>query len=225
LGLDKPEKIISILERESSNEKTIDKLIQFDVEEIQELLILCKNFQIKNKILQFDPTLARGLDYYTGLIFEVVEKENEFGTLCAGGRYDNLCGLFSERNFSGVGVSFGFERIMMAIGKKGSERWQRNQKTVLVTLFDSSPESIGESIKIYRELIKANIKSELYLDSQKLSRQFNYADKKGFQFVLVRGENERKNNEITVKNMRINKQKTIPFEQLTHYIKGFFSSN
>ena len=93
-----------------------------------------------------DPSLARGLDYYTGITFEVVSNDASLGTICAGGRYDDLCGMFTSKDMSGIGISFGFERIMILLEESNLLGDDKTNSKVLVTVFDES--SLGDSIKI-----------------------------------------------------------------------------
>ena len=191
----------------------------YDMSEIEEFMGLCKDLCIDDKYIEFDPCLARGLDYYTGIIYEVVSDDVDFGTLCAGGRYDDLCGLFCKEDFSGVGVAFGFERIMLALEKMNRLADVPLSSKVLVTLFDSG--STAASLAIYNELVCAGINSEIYFEPAKLSEQFKYAAKKQVPFVVVSGPDERAKSEVTVKFMDSGNQKTIPVNQLISYIKGY----
>ncbi len=191
----------------------------YDMSEIDEFMKFCSELGIDEKYTEFDPCLARGLDYYTGIIYEVVSDDVDFGTLCAGGRYDNLCGLFCKEDFSGVGVAFGFERIMLALEKMGKLEDVPLNAQVLVTLFDK--ESSINSLAIYNSLVEAGINSEIYFEPTKLAKQFKYAAKKNIAFVVVSGPDERSRDEVTVKFMENGNQKTIPVNQLISYIKGY----
>ncbi len=221
LGIDNPERILTLLTPEQNLQATLKKFDKYDTKEIREFLSDCEDLGIQ-KDLEFDPSLARGLDYYTGIIYEVVSLDCDFGTICAGGRYDNLCGLFCEEDFSGVGVAFGFERIMLLLEKLGAfEDIQLNSK-VLVTLCDE--ESKQDSLNIYSNLIEAGINSEIYFEPEKLGKQIKYADKKRIPFVLIRGSDERKEDEIIIKFMASGKQKSIPIKQLITYLYGYYES-
>ena len=191
----------------------------YDTSEIDEFLQLCEDFQIDEDYLEFDPYLARGLDYYTGITYEVVCDEVGLGSLCGGGRYDDLCGLFCKEDFSGVGVAFGFERIMIALDKLEKLGSVPLNSKVLVTVFDE--ESKGDSLSIYTNLVDEGINSEVYFQPDKLAKQFKYANKKRIPFVVIRGSEEKEKNEVTVKIMETGDQKTIPVNQLISYIKGY----
>ena len=221
IGIDKGTEIMAYLSPGKDNYDTLGKLTDFDLSEIQQFLDYCKQLGIDEKYLVFNPSLARGLDYYTGISYEVVSERFNFGALCAGGRYDNLCGLFCDEDFSGVGVAFGFERIMIALEEMGTFDDVGLNSQVLVTLFDE--ESEMESLKTYSELVDAGINSEVYFEKAKLGKQFKYADKKQIPFVIVCGPEEAKKGEVSVKSMKSGKQKNIPRKQLVSYLTGYLN--
>ena len=196
---------------------------QFDLSEVNEFLDLARQLKIDPKKIVVDPSLARGLDYYTGLIFEVVSPGSSLGTICAGGRYDNLAGIFSKQEFSGIGVSFGFERIMILLDELGLIRTPKAKAETLVTVFDGN--SLPGALKIYNKLINAKLPTEIYLENAKLAKQLKYTDKKKISFVIVQGPDEAKNNQVLVKRMASGSQKLLPLDQLTGYISGFYDAN
>jgi len=217
-----PRQILMLLKAEKNNPETLKKFEKYNLEEIKEFLKYCENFGVGSERLEFDPSLARGLDYYTGVIYEVISEDSDFGTLCAGGRYDNLCGLFCDEDFSGVGVAFGFERIMLLLEELGALEDVKLSSRVLITIFDN--QSTEDALGIYSSLVEAGINSEIYFEPEKLGKQIKYADKKKIPFVLIRGEDERNLNEITIKSMASGKQKTIPLNQLISYLSNYYES-
>ena len=183
-----------------------------------------KAMGVEEQYLQFDPTLARGLDYYTGIIFEVVSQDSELGTICAGGRYDNLTGMFevnapksADPELSGMGVAFGFERIMLLLEEKGLLKNMRPAPEVLVTIFDET--MVGDSLEIYKALAAAGVNTEIYFEPVKLDKQLKYADKKGIAYVVVCGPKERDNYELVLKDMQTGKQETLSLEDLVARLK------
>ncbi|MDA2921834.1 histidine--tRNA ligase [Patescibacteria group bacterium AH-259-L07] len=222
MGINNAQKIIETLTPDDTNKNTLKKLERYDISELEEFLSYCADLEIPEKNLQIDPTLARGLDYYTGLTFEVVSEDADFGSICAGGRYDNLCGLFSDKDFSGVGVAFGFERIMLLLEKLKLFRSNNAPSQALVTIFDEN--SIKDALQTYSKLIEAGIAAEIYFESKKLSKQFKFADKKQIPFVLIRGPEEREKGEITIKRMQSGKQKTISLNQLVSYLSNYYET-
>lgn len=221
LGINNPEKILTLLKPELNFEGTLKKFKKYDTDEIKSFFNNCKSLGIK-EYLEFDPSLARGLDYYTGIIYEVVSKDCDFGTICAGGRFDDLCGLFCDEDFSGVGVAFGFERIMLLLEELGAFKNIQLNSKVLVTLFDE--ESKEDSLNIYSDLVEAGINTEIYFEPEKLSKQMKYADKKRIPFVLIIGSEEREKEEVTIKFMASGKQKSIPRLQLITYLSNYYES-
>jgi len=219
LTASKGQELLKLLKPEANNEITIKKLTDFDTSEIEEFLQRCKEVGVNVSLITFNPTLARGLDYYTGITYEVTSPDVALGSLCGGGRYDNLCGLFCNENFSGVGVAFGFERIMLALEELNQLNDTQPNSQVLVTLFNK--DSIPDALNIYNTLVTSQIRSELYFEPSKLEKQLKFAAKKEIPFVLVRGPEEAEKNEITIKIMKTGKQKTIPLNQLTTYLKNY----
>ncbi len=203
LGVQNATKILEALKPAKTNEETLAKLKAYDTTELQTFLNYCRELKVPEENLEIDPTLARGLDYYTGLTFEVVSGAADFGTICAGGRYDDLCAMFSDKDFSGVGVSFGFERIMLLLEELELFSDDSPSSQALVIIFDGS--SVNASLRIYSKLAKANIPAEIYLDSGKLAKQVKFADKK--RIPLENG-----------------KQKTLPVSQMAAYLKGYYEA-
>ena len=216
-GIKNAKEILQALKPGEKNIKTLENLSDYDTKEIKELLEYTKNLGIDEKYLQFDPALARGLDYYTGLIFEVVDNKNEYGSLCGGGRYDNLCGLFSDQEFSGMGVAFGFERIMLVLEEMGAFKDIKSKTKALITLFDK--DSIKDALKIYSKLLGQNINCEIYFEPAKLDKQFKYADKKNIPYVVIYGPEEKEKEEVAVKNMGSGKQESMALDKLGEYLK------
>ncbi len=184
----------------------------YDTSEIDDFLRLCLEFGVGDRV-DFDPYLARGLDYYTGIIYEAICDGTDFGSLAGGGRYDDLCGLFCKEDFSGVGISFGFERIMLVLEQLGQLKDISLSSQVLVTLFDES--SSADALATLNKLTESGINAEVYPNPDKLAKQFKYANKKLIPFVVVRGPEEIDKNEATVKDMSTGDQKTVSYDELT----------
>ncbi len=222
IGIKNAKEILEALTPAATNEETLAKLKDYDTSELQTFLDYCRELKVPEANLQIDPTLARGLDYYTGLTFEVVSGAADFGTICAGGRYDDLCAMFSDKDFSGVGVSFGFERIMLLLEELELFNDDSPSSQALVTIFDE--DSIDASLRIYSKLAKANIPAEIYLDSGKLAKQVKFADKKRIPFVIIQGPDELASNSVTIKRLENGKQKTLPVSQMAAYLKGYYEA-
>ena len=155
---------------------------------------------LKNKLV-FDLRLARGLNYYTGLIVEVKSKNNNIGSIGGGGRYDNLVSLSKFKNTSGIGISFGLDRICIEMEKENlfPDLSQKNNNILIVNF------GIQYLLKLYpliSSLRKHNFNVNIYQEENKLKKQLSYANKHSFTYVLIMGENELKNNKIVIKNMK-----------------------
>lgn len=164
---------------------------------------------------EFSPTLARGLDYYTGTIFEIEIEGYSAGSVCGGGRYDNLIGIFSNKQIPAVGCAFGFDRLIEAMDELKLFPTNLQTTQVLITVF--SPELLEKSIKACEILSQNNINQELYVDPDaKMEKQLKYADKKQIPYVVIIGPDEAKNNTVTLRNMKTREQEVIPQKDLVN---------
>ena len=156
--------------------------------------------------IRLDPTLARGLDYYTGPVFEAVVEEPAIGSIAGGGRYDDLIGVFSSRMVPAVGVSLGIERILVAMESLGMLPDLHTTTRVLVTVFNA--ETLSASIAITQQLRQAKVDSELFLGEGKLKAQFKYANSRGIPWVIVIGPDEVANQTLRLKNLQSGEQRS-----------------
>jgi len=178
------------------------------VEELEFVIINALNLGIDSQNLVFDITLARGLDYYTGAIFEVKADEVAMGSIGGGGRYDNLTEVFGVKDIPGIGISFGLDRIYLVMEELGifPEDSVNNVKYLFANYGEA--ESI-EALKLIAELRERNISAELYPEASKLKKQFTYAEKKGIENLVFLGEQEIKDGNVTVKNLNSGEQQTL----------------
>jgi histidyl-tRNA synthetase len=168
---------------------------------------------VPSEYIQFNPTLVRGLDYYTGPIFEAIVEEPKIGSLVGGGRFDNLINSLGGPNIPATGLAFGFDRIVDSIVELNLlPNLSKTTTKVLVSVF--SPELLSESIKLTNLLRTNNLNTLLYPTADKLGKQFKYADSLGIPFVAIIGPDEAKNNQITLKNMSTCEQKTVPQSEI-----------
>ncbi|WP_374439865.1 histidine--tRNA ligase [Epilithonimonas sp.] len=182
------------------------------VEELEFVITSALNLGIDSQNLVFDITLARGLDYYTGAIFEVKADEVAMGSIGGGGRYDNLTEVFGVKDIPGIGISFGLDRIYLVMEELGifPEDSENNVKYLFANYGES--ESI-EALKLISELRARNIAAELYPEASKLKKQFTYAEKKGIENLVFLGAEEIQIQNITIKNLLSGEQKTIKIEE------------
>jgi len=165
------------------------------------------------------PSLARGLSYYTGVVFESVLERPPMGSLLGGGRYDELVGAFAGRPIPTVGLAFGIERLHDVMAELGLGPRVRTVAEVFVTLFD--PERCGASLQLARELRADGFKVETALDpNDKLGKQFKYADRKGIPFALVLGPDELARGEVVVRDLRSGEQRSVPRETVAAVLQG-----
>lgn len=169
--------------------------------------------------LEFDPTLARGLDYYTGAIFEVKAMEGSLqSSICGGGRYDDLTGIFGLPNMSGVGISFGADRIYDVLLETGKFPMELGASTRLLFANFGEREAL-HCLQLLRQVRAAGIAAELYPDTVKMAKQFKYADDRSIPYVAIIGENELKQGIINVKDMRSGEQKAVKENELIDLIR------
>ncbi|MCL4365992.1 histidine--tRNA ligase [Patescibacteria group bacterium] len=177
-------------------------------ERISQILTYLQKFGITPRGCEFLPTLARGLDYYTGMIFEIEVEGYTAGSVAGGGRYDKLIGIASEKDIPAVGVAFGFDRIIEAMDLLDLFPADLTTSKVLVTVFSKELEQ--KSIDTAIQLRNKNINTELWLDpDSKLEKQLKYADQKGIQYVIIIGPDEAKENRLTLKNLKSQTQEKL----------------
>ncbi len=175
------------------------------VEELQFVSDNVNKLGLKNSTLKFDITLARGIDYYTGCILEVVQKDVKIGSIGGGGRYDNLTSVFGLDNVSGVGISFGLDRMYIVMEELNVFPENIDQNTRVMLANFGKEESVY-CLNLLKQLRENGISSELYPSNSKMKKQMSYADKKSVEFVIMIGENEMESNTITIKNMKLGTQ-------------------
>jgi histidyl-tRNA synthetase len=186
------------------------------VSEIRKLFSYFDNLPLKTEV-ELDLTLARGLNYYTGAIFEVKAKDAEIGSICGGGRYDDLTGIFGLPNVSGVGVSFGAERIYDILTQMNLFPPKSTETTkVLFVNFGEKEEAY--CLPVLAELRKKGINAEIFPDSTKMQKQMNYANKKEIPFVVLAGESEMQAQKFTLKNMSSGEQQLVSSIELMDFL-------
>ena len=184
---------------------------------VEELRFICENVTnlgLSTAILDLDVTLARGLNYYTGAIFEVAPpKEVAMGSIGGGGRYDDLTGIFGLKNMSGVGISFGLDRIYLVVEELNlfPETVTATSKALFINYGD---EEAFYALQTIQKLRASGIKVELYPDNAKVAKQFQHADKRNIPFAVIVGEQEMASNSYSLKNLETGEQLSLDFEAL-----------
>ncbi len=193
-----------------------------------EILNKVKNAQKTERISQvmeilgseqvvYEPTLARGLDYYTGIIIEIEIEGYTAGSVAGGGRYNNLVGMFEDENMPAVGFAFGFDRLMEALEEQDLLRIDPSVAKVLVTVF--SPELMRDSYELAAKLRTRKINTELYLENDtKMEKQIKYALKKNIPYLLILGPEEKEKGLVTLKALQTKEQKTVTLNEVIQMI-------
>ncbi|WP_420318636.1 histidine--tRNA ligase [Ekhidna sp.] len=176
-------------------------------------------FSEKNIQVELDLSLARGLSYYTGMIYEVKPTSVKMGSICGGGRYDNLTGVFGLEGISGIGISFGLDRIYDVMEELNLFPEKITQRIeVLVVHFSEETHEHGQ--KIVMDLRSNGIKADLYPTADKIKKQFNYADKIQTPYTLIIGDQEMESGEYMLKNMSTGEQKPMQIDKIIQHLKG-----
>ncbi|KIA88067.1 histidine--tRNA ligase [Kaistella jeonii] len=196
------ENVLQLKEKFQSNE-----IGTSGVEELEFVLKTCLELGVSEESLKFDITLARGLDYYTGAIFEVKANNVAMGSIGGGGRYDNLTEVFGVKNIPGIGISFGLDRIYLVMEELQLFP-QDSVKTVSYLFANYGEKESFAAMKVIAQLRAKGISAELYPEDAKLKKQFTYAEKKGIPNLVFYGEQEISEGKITVKNLKTGEQIT-----------------
>ena len=206
--------------------KTIESTLRGKIPDSEDILKILKIFEAYNfKNYKFDPSVIRGLEYYTGPIFEVnlnFQVKNskgqtiQFGSIGGGGRYDNLVSNFGNLDCPATGISIGLDRLVFALMQKKDFKI-KSTRPVIICVFDK--DKIKEYINILSKLRSSNISSEIYPGEGKLKKQMEYANKLGSPAVILYGDNEIKSGKATLKNLESGKESLIKIEELVDEIK------
>jgi histidyl-tRNA synthetase len=196
--------------RSTSLQDAFDKLDALDAgpeameqgrAELKEVLGLIRDFGVPESHFVLNLSIARGLDYYTGTVYETTLNDHpQIGSICSGGRYENLAGQYTKSHLPGVGISIGLTRLYWQLRDAGLINTAQSTVDVLVTQMDAA--QMPAYLALASELRGAGIATEVVLDGGKLGKQFKYADRAGIRFVIVLGEDEIANNVVTVKDLR-----------------------
>jgi len=217
------EKVKPLFSFNGSNQEKLNQLQEMlaeseeglkGVEDLRFVIANIETLGLQTAKLEIDVTLARGLNYYTGAIYEVSAPDGvKMGSIGGGGRYDDLTGIFGLKNVSGVGISFGLDRIYLVLEELNlfEEVTLPKPKVLFVNLGENEA---AYCMKALVELRNKNIKSELYPDSAKMKKQMNYANKREIPFVVIVGSTELENNKFTLKNMQSGDQQVCNLEEL-----------
>lgn len=221
------EKLQPVISLSGSNEEKLDVISNIlkdseigtkGVEELRYIFGVLDKSNLKNEV-QFDLTLARGLNYYTGAIFEVKALDVQIGSITGGGRYDNLTGIFGMPGLSGVGISFGADRIFDVLNVL--ELYPENAMSGTRLMFINFGEKeMAYCLPIAAKARENGIATEIYPDAAKMKKQMNYANNCNVHYVAIAGENEINENKITLKNMLTGEQRLVDADELVSIVKS-----
>lgn len=220
------EKLQPILNLQGSNNEKLERLQGIlqnsptglkGIEELTTVFNYLEGLSIGTEV-KLDLTLARGLSYYTGAIFEVKALDVQIGSITGGGRYDDLTGIFGLKNMSGVGISFGADRIFDVMQQLNLFP-EDNKATTQILFVNFGAKEERYCLPLMQQLRTAGINTEIYPEPAKMKKQMGYADKKGIPFVALVGETEMQENKIALKNMATGEQQNITLAQAVEILK------
>lgn len=223
-------KILQFIKIRGSNEEIIKSLEQLSIEndlfkqglyELKKVVSSINSFQVPKNNYVIDLTIARGLDYYTGTVYETfLDDYPEIGSICSGGRYENLAEYYTKQKLPGVGISIGLTRLFDQLKEANllKDDGPATPSTVLIVPFEEKYHEL--CIKISWALREKEIVSEIYFDDAKIGKKLNYANKLDIPYVILLGEDELQKEVITLKNMETGKQETMKLEDAIEIIKN-----
>lgn len=220
--------IIKFIEIDGNTDEKLRKLKELGITEqlyekgVEELEEVVKSMRIKKlpeNNFKIELTIARGLDYYTGTVYETfLDDYRTLGSVCSGGRYENLAELYTDKKLPGVGISIGLTRFFYQMKKENIlENEERYISKVLVVPMANEQMEYSETVA--NKLRMNDINTEMFLEDKKLKAKFKYADKLNIPYVAVIGEEEEKENKVTLKNMQTGEQETLKLEEIIEKIK------
>ncbi len=222
------DKLISFINISGTNTEKLSKLKELKadnemfntgVDELETVISCLKSFGVPDDNYIIDLSIARGLDYYTGTVYETkLLKHSEIGSICSGGRYDNLAGFYTNKKLPGVGISIGFTRLFYILNDMNYLNKEDNSALDVLVLPMS--ENIEPCIQLVSRLRDNGIISQLYYENKKFKNKINYADKIGTHFVIFMGDDEIKSNTVTIKNFSSGEQVTVTLNEAVDIIKA-----
>lgn len=204
---------------------TIDnELFQEGLEELKYVYSNLLQLGVQEKCIKINPAISRGLNYYTGTVFETfISGAENMGSVSSGGRYENLCGNFTDKPFPGVGGSIGLSRLIAVLEQLNNHCVATEKKTTTeVLVLNMSEDLLFDTLEIVKNLRTYNIATEIYLDSwAKFKKQFKYADNKNIPFVIIFGEDEKEKGIVQIKKLATGEQKEVSLQNIATEIQNF----
>ena len=225
---EKIEKILNFIEIDGETDEKLQKLenLNFTNElflqgliELKEVVKYVRLFGVPDTNFKVDLTIARGLDYYTGTVYETfLDDYRELGSVCSGGRYDNLAEFYTDKKMPGVGVSIGLTRLFSKLSELNilKEKDESISKVLVVSMTDD----ISRALEVATKIREEGINTDVYLENKKIKAKFKYADKLKIPYVAVIGEEEEKNGTVSLKNMETGEQEEMSIEKMIEVLKN-----
>ena len=227
IPLEKVEIIMKFIEISGDNNEKIQELENMNIEnetfklglnELGQVVKFIRIFGVPEENLKIDLTIARGLDYYTGTVYETfLNKYRNLGSICSGGRYDNLAEYYTERKMPGVGISIGLSRLFFQL--MNIEIITAKGQSISDVLIISMTDDYEMCASVATKLRENNLNVQINIEDQKIGKKFKYANNINVKYVIIIGEDEIKNNVVTVKNMETGNQETVKIEEAIEIIK------
>ena len=220
---DAASKLLEVLESADPMEaleklKGQNELLDTGIQELSQVVRHMEAFGVPETHFKVDLTIARGLDYYTGTVYETqMTRHPEIGSICSGGRYDNLAEFYTDKQLPGVGISIGLTRLFYVLEEQGLLNDELLTAPADVLILPMT-EDISPAISLATQLRQASIRTQLYTEQKKFKAKMSYADKLKVPFVLFLGEDEVNAAAVSIKNMRTGEQETIPQEQASGWL-------
>ena len=221
------EMIMKFLSIDGSNQEKItelenlgikDEIFQEGLNELKQVLNYIGDFGVPEHNVKLDLTIARGLDYYTGTVYETfLNKYRNMGSVCSGGRYDNLTEYYTDRKMPGVGISIGLSRLFFQL--MDNNIISADNESISKVIVISMTENYGYCAKVASTLRENGIKVQVNFEDQKLGKKFKYADNIKVEYAIIIGDDEVENNKISLKNMKTGEQQTIDIEEALKILK------
>ena len=219
--------IVNFIEITGTTDEKLEKLQKLGinnelyikgVEELKEVVKYIRLFNVPDEAFEIDLSIARGLDYYTGTVYETFLNDyKSIGSICSGGRYNDLAGYYTDKQLPGVGMSIGLTRLFFILNDIGLIKIDK--KSISDVLVVSMVEDLSKSIEIANELRSAGINTEIYFDDKKIKAKFKYADRLNIPYVIVIGEDEIKSGMLTIKNMQEGTQEQMQIDKIIEKLK------
>lgn len=219
--------IVNFIEIAGTTDEKIEKLQALDiendlykqgVEELKEVEKYIRLFSVPDENFEIDLSIARGLDYYTGTVYETFLNDyKSIGSICSGGRYNDLAGYYTDKQLPGVGMSIGLTRLFFILNDIGLIK--TDKKSISEVLVVSMVEDLSKSIEVANALRNAGINAEVYFDNKKIKAKFKYADRLNVPYVIVIGEDEINSGLLTIKNMQEGTQEQLAVESIIEKLK------